>query len=73
MLLLCFLLLVLVAFDKLSSGLLSLLLVLFVFLFLFLLLSTSPNDFMIFVTRMASKSRPGHKYHEITWAYRVGC
>ena len=27
---------------------------------------------MIFVTRMASKSRPGHRYHEIIWAYRVG-
>ena len=44
-----------------------------VVLFLFLLLSTSPSGFMIFVTRAAFRSHPGHKYHETTWAFRVGC
>ena len=42
---------------------------LFALLLLFLLLSASPSDFMLFVTRTASRSHPGHKYHEITWAY----
>ena len=36
-------------------------------------LSKGPNDFMKFVTRVASKSFPGNKFHEITWAYQVGC
>ena len=48
-------------------------LLLFVFLLLFLLLSKGPCDFMKRVTRMASKSHPGNKFHEIIWAYRVGC
>ena len=57
----CLSLLVLVAFDKLSSVLLMLMLLLVlsllsVFLLLFLLLTTGPHDFMIFVTRMASKN-----------------
>ena len=30
--------------------------------------STSPSDFMKFVTRMAFRSHPGNKFHEITWA-----
>merc|ERR1712026_87167 len=32
--------------------------------------SIGPNDFMKFVTRMAFRSRPGNKFHEITWAIR---
>ncbi len=45
-----------------------------VFVFVLVLVAfEGPRDFMKFVTRMASKSHPGNKFHEIAWAYRVGC
>ena len=42
--------------------------VVFVFIFSFLsaLRSNGPSDFTEFVTRMASKSRPGNEFREIT-------